>query len=247
MSEKDRVFETMYDGGEEDQDDSDLTGDNDDSENQDDAGDSDQEYLEVFGNKYSLDDDGKSKLIEDAKNFETAYHDSRREVADIKELLKREDKSGEEGKKPDEDDLPFDVSDLSKEDQEAVKMLQNLISSQTEQQIEKIMKPFIDSQVDREIKEELQEIEDVYGKFDRDELLKYAHKNHLEENLMAAYKDMNFDKQINVGRKLEADDRERKKGSGLPSGSSKGGNKVPKYNKEEHGKMNFREILEKFM
>lgn len=243
-----KLFLTMFDGGEPDGNEPDGEGNEPDGNEPegDEGGGNDQEFLELFGNKYSLDETGRTKLVDDAKNFERAYHDSRRELADYREILDREgenDDEDEETKSP----YPFDESQLSPEDKQVLDMLKNLVSTQTESQIKKVLEPIMDSQIEKEINDELKEIESTYGKFNKDELLRYAKTNGLESNLVAAYRSMTYDQQIEKGRKLELSDRERKKSGIIPDGKKSSGDKIPKYNKEEHGKMDLRDILEKYM
>ncbi len=239
-----KPFETMYDGGEEEVEEE-VNQDLGEEQNSNDEGSEEeekegQEYLELMGNKYSLDDDGKSKLISDIKGLETSYHDTRREISELRDLISEDQKEEED----DKDDYPIDTESLSQEDQQTLQVLQNLISTQTEKQINKALGPILDKQMGREVKEELNQLESQYGKFDQDELLRYAHKNHLEENLVAAYRDMNFDKQIGKGRKLEASDSQRKKSGSLPGGKTSGKSKTVNYDKEKHGKMSIRELLD---
>ncbi len=129
-------FETMYDGGEPEED-QDLGGEQN-LEDEGDTGGEDQECIELFGNKYSLDDDGKNKLLADAKGFETAYHSRTRELAELKEILERDDDSDEDDQN-DGGQLPIDTSNMSEEDQEALKVIQGLVSNLTEQQIQKVL------------------------------------------------------------------------------------------------------------
>lgn len=242
MSEQ---YETMYDGGEEEEEDQDLGDEQNLEDSEAGTGDNDeQEYLELFGNKYSLDDDGKNKLLEDAKGMERAYHDQIRQYNELRDSVGSDD-SGEEGEE-EESALPFDTSKMSPEDQEAVSILQQLISVESEKQATKLMQPFLEKFVDQETETEFQEIENLYGKFDRDGLIKFASDNGLEENLMAAYKAMTYEDRIEAGRRLEAEDRERKKRAYLPSGGTKGGSKIPKYDPEKHRSMSFGDLLRKF-